>query len=110
MLSKLEFYISSGKYEIIEFGTRKSPFDVREKLEELEEENKRLKISYNTIVQDNVYTLELQQRIDKAINYINKFESIRAYFEYTDEDGYNEYDYETFRTELLKILKGEENE
>ena len=56
---------------------------------------------------------ELQQEnqkykevIDKAIEYINKYESIKAYYEYIDEDGYDEYDYdEDFKKELLDILK-----
>ena len=44
--------------------------------------------------------------IDKAIEYINKYESIKAYYEYIDEDGYNEYNYdEDFKKELLDILK-----
>ena len=44
--------------------------------------------------------------IDKAIEYINKYESIRAYYEYIDEDGYDEYNNdEDFKKELLDILK-----
>lgn len=44
--------------------------------------------------------------IDKAIEYINKYESIKAYYEYMDEDGYDEYNYdEDFKKELLDILK-----
>ena len=50
--------------------------------------------------------LELQEVIDKAIEYINKYESIRAYYEYIDEDGYEEYNCdEDFKKELLGILK-----
>ena len=44
--------------------------------------------------------------IDKEIEYINKYESIRAYYEYIDEDGYEEYNYDKdFKKELLDILK-----
>nr|DAU13575.1 MAG TPA: hypothetical protein [Caudoviricetes sp.] len=44
--------------------------------------------------------------IDKAIEYINRYESIKAYYEYIDEDGYDEYNYdEDFKKELLDILK-----
>ena len=44
--------------------------------------------------------------IDKAIKYINKCENIKAYYEYIDEDGYDEYNYdEDFKRELLDILK-----
>ena len=44
--------------------------------------------------------------IDKVIEYINKYESIKAYYEYIDEDGYDEYNYdEDFKKELLDILK-----
>ena len=54
--------------------------------------------------------LELQEAINKAIEYINKYESIRAYYEYIDEDGYEEYNCdEDFKKELLGILKKEDN-
>ena len=44
--------------------------------------------------------------IDKVKEYINKYESIKAYYEYIDEDGYDEYNYdEDFKKELLDILK-----
>lgn len=44
--------------------------------------------------------------IDKATKHINKYESIKAYYEYIDEDGYDEYNYdEDFKKELLDILK-----
>ena len=44
--------------------------------------------------------------IDNTIEYINKYESIRAYYEYIDEDGYEEYNCdEDFKKELLDILK-----
>ena len=44
--------------------------------------------------------------INNAIEYINKYESIRAYYEYIDEDGYDEYnDDEDFKSKLLDILK-----
>ena len=43
--------------------------------------------------------------LDKAIEYINKYESIKAYYEYIDEDSYDEYNYdEDFKKELLDIL------
>ena len=44
--------------------------------------------------------------IDKVIEKINKYENIKAYYEYIDEDGYDEYNYdEDFKRELLDILK-----
>ena len=59
------------------------------------------------------YINELEQQckkqkevIDNTIEYINKYESIKAYYEYIDEDGYDEYNYdEDFKRELLDILK-----
>ena len=58
-------------------------------IEQLQQENKQLK-----------------EVIDNAIEYINKYESIKAYYEYIDEDGYDEYNYdEDFKKELLDILK-----
>ena len=53
---------------------------------------------------------ELQQRISDAIEYIEKYESIKAYYEY-EECGYTEYNYdEDFKEELLEILKGDNND
>ena len=56
-------------------------------------------------------TLEIyQDRIDKAIEYIKKFEDIKAYYSY-EENGYEEYNYEEdFKIDLLEILKGGNNE
>lgn len=57
-----------------------------------------------------VETLELKCKkqkevIDKVIEKINKYESIRAYYEYKDEDGYYEYNCdEDFKKESLDIL------
>ena len=52
---------------------------------------------------------QLKEVIDRAIKYINKYESIKAYYEYIDEDGYDEYNYdEDFKKELLDILTEEE--
>lgn len=43
--------------------------------------------------------------INNAIELINKYESIKAYYEYIDEDDYDEYNYdEDFKKELLDIL------
>ena len=58
------------------------------------------------------YIKQLQQEnkkykevIDKAIEYINKFEDIKAYYSY-EENGYEEYNYEEdFKNDLLEILK-----
>ena len=68
-----------------------------------------------TPVENNLlvsYIKKLQQQckkqkevIDNTIEYINKYESIRAYYEYIDEDGYDEYNCdEDFKKELLDIL------
>ena len=47
----------------------------------------------------------LQNRIDKAIEYIKHYETIRGYYEYV-ENGYDEYNYEEdLKEELLDILK-----
>lgn len=44
----------------------------------------------------------------KAIEYINKFDDIKAYYEYVDEDGYNEYNFdEDFKKYMLEILEGD---
>ena len=51
---------------------------------------------------------QLKEVINKAIKCINKYEDIKAYYEYIDEDEYDEYNYnEDFKKELLHILQGE---
>lgn len=51
---------------------------------------------------------ELKTKIENAIEYINKYENIKAYYEYIDEDEYDEYNYdEDFKKELIQILQGE---
>ena len=48
----------------------------------------------------------LKDKIEKAIEYINEFEDIKAYYSY-EENGYEEYNYdEDFKIDLLEILKG----
>ena len=50
---------------------------------------------------------QLQERIAKAVECIEHYESIRGYYEYV-ECGYDEYNYEEdLKEELLEILKGE---
>ena len=53
--------------------------------------------------------LQKQKEVNnKAIKYINKYENIKAYYEYIDEDEYDEYNYdEDFKKELIHILQGE---
>ena len=71
-----------------------------QQLKEINEEHKKLN---GELREENKKYKEL---IDKAIEYINKYESIKAYYEYIDEDGYDEYNYdEDFKKELLDILK-----
>ena len=80
-------------------------------IESLLEQNRILKSQLDFIDEQNKYIEKLEKRIDKTIEYINKYESIKAYYEYIDEDGYDEYSYdEGFKKELLEILKGDSNE
>ena len=59
-------------------------------------------LMYEQLQQENKKQKEV---INKAIECINKYEIIRAYYEYIDEDGYDEYNYtEDFKSELLDIL------
>ena len=98
MLSELEFYISSGKYEIIEFGTRKSPFDVREKLEELEEKNKTFED----------YNKNLNRQIDKLEKENEKLFAALDDIHQVIDDQSNIYDPDCDDIEIIK-LKAEEN-
>lgn len=61
------------------------------------------------VAEENTRLLEQVKKqkevIDKAIEHLNKYESIKAYYEYIDEDGYDEYNYdEDFKKEILEIL------
>ena len=59
----------------------------------------------NEIEYEEYYAEDLQNRIDKAIEYIKHYETIRGYYEY-QECGYDEYNYEEdLKEELLDILK-----
>ena len=83
------------------------------------EKGYKIMVSYNGCdikrVIDYFYKIEeekqqLTDRINKAIEYINKFENIKAYYSY-EENGYEEYNYdEDFKIDLLEILKGGEEE
>lgn len=60
---------------------------------------------YDNIVYYLKQYKDLQNRIDKAIEYIKHYETIRGYYEY-EECGYDEYNYEEdLKEELLDILK-----
>ena len=75
-------------------------------IESLLEQNRILKSQLDFIDEQNKYIEKIKKRIDKTIEYINKYESIKAYYEYIDEDGYDEYNCdEDFKSELLDILK-----
>jgi hypothetical protein len=66
-------------------------------IRDLQERNKQLKEDYNTLVSDNCYVLELERKIDKAI-------------EYMDKTDFLEKGYICFMYELEYILKGGNNE
>ena len=67
----------------------------------LQEENERLRKDYFTLMQDNAYTLELQQRIDKTIKYLKSI-SMDKTPDYIPLKDYKEYHI------LLDILRGDE--
>ena len=69
-------------------------------LEELQHENKQLRKDYAKIIQDNCYTLKLEKRIDKAIEYIESYKTDYSHYELSD---YNV-------RKILDILKGDSNE
>lgn len=77
----------------------------KQTIKELEEENKKLKEVQCTFCGTGCLKMreELQQRIDKAIEYIKQdYEKNQEVIEYCN--------FEDFYKRLLKILKGEENE
>ena len=85
---------------------------LRDMVLELQQENEILKenAENNDKVVDKINWENqlLKTKIRNAIEYINKYENIKAYYEYIDEDEYDEYNYdEDFKKELLHILQGE---
>ena len=74
-------------------------------LENKDNENASFVLSDNDTRILLTYIKILQNRIDKAIEYIKHYETIRGYYEY-EECGYDEYNYEEdLKEELLDILK-----
>ena len=104
-----------NKEEIEEIETLEIDFNDTDELElALEVSSKKAIYLIDDLIK---HLFELQQKnqkykevIDKAIECINKYESIKAYYEYIDEDGYDEYNCdEDFKKTLLDILKKEDN-
>ena len=94
--------------------TIKPSFTTR-KLKQLQEENEILKenAENNDKVVDKINWENqlLKTKIKNAIEYINKYENIKAYYEYIDEDEYDEYNYdEDIKEELIHILQGDKKQ
>ena len=70
-------------------------------IDELEESSK-LSELWCKSQQENA---RLKDKVEKIIEYINHYETIRGYYEY-EECGYDEYNYEEdLKEELLEMLK-----
>ena len=67
---------------------------------EKKEENERLRKDYGLLLQDNAYTLKLEQRIDKAIEYINKCKNYHKTYHGEDKMFADELE------SLIMILQG----
>lgn len=77
--------------------------------ERLEQEKHGLILDSNGLINANGILQQenarLKDKIEKVIEYVNHYESIRGYYEY-EECGYDEYNYEEdLKEELLEILK-----
>ena len=71
--------------------------------QDLSREELNLLLEYISNLQNQVQ--KQKEVIDKAIEYIKHYETIRGYYEY-EECGYDEYNYEEdLKEELLDILK-----
>ena len=71
--------------------------------QDLSREELNLLLEYISNLQNQVQ--KQKEIIDKAIEYIKHYETIRGYYEY-EECGYDEYNYEEdLKEELLNILK-----
>ena len=60
----------------------------------------------NSIIGNNKKEKELQARIDKAIEYIKRYEQINGYYDSCYDGEYDTYSYDNIKEELLDILKG----
>ena len=58
----------------------------------------------------NKSILGLQQRIDKAIEYLNEYENIKAHKLELNENGFKDIVDFGFKENMLSILRGEDNE
>ena len=59
----------------------------------------------HSIVELQQENARLKDKIEKVIEYVNHYESIKGYYEY-EECGYDEYNYEEdLKEELLELLK-----
>jgi len=76
--------------------------ELEEYIERLKEENKKLKAELELYRDNELY---LNNKIDKVIEYISKHNCIATYEEYKP----TEYEY-CCSSDLLEILKGEDNE
>lgn len=103
MLSDLDVFLHSGKYEIIEFGTNKSSFDCsdiikeqKEKIEDLQEQ----------LVYCDIWRNEYRSRVDKSLDYMfNNQLVFRLSSKKQIEDWFDD-----FYKNILDILRGENNE
>lgn len=73
----------------------------------------KLQEKYNNVLKKNaklkIENKQLKEKKRKVREYIEKYESIKAYYEYFDEDGYDEYNYdENFKEDLLEIIGADE--
>ena len=63
----------------------------------------RILLTYIEVLQQE--NSRLKDKIEKVVEYVNHYESIKGYYEY-EECGYDEYNYEEdLKEELLELLK-----
>ena len=69
----------------------------------LSDNDTRILLTYIEVLQQE--NARLKDKIEKVIEYVNHYESIKGYYEY-EECGYDEYNYEEdLKEELLELLK-----
>lgn len=77
--------------------------DLKE-IKSMEELKKELGNKYDEVMYK--MNLELLERMDKAVEYIEKYDFITGYYEYNYDDENDTYTHYTVKEELLEILKG----
>ena len=96
--------------DLLQYTIKKDGEYQKQLIECIELKNKEIERLNDLLEGEHKVNQMYLNNIIKAIEYINKFDDISAYYEYIDEDGCNEYFDVDFKKDMLDILKGVDKE